>query len=181
MNIYRFPVKFDMTDFKREIEAFPAAWYFDTSRSNAFYEHRDTESISLRHGKAKMGEMFRNIHETFDTILYPHFPSAKKFMDHFIEKYGGECGRIAIVKLHPEKEVVPHIDEGDYYRARDRFHLVISGMYQYTVAGETDVFTEGDLFWFDSQKIHQAKSISNQGRISMIFDIKDCKFRDHVG
>ena len=176
MNIFKFPYDIDISEIKTEIENNPNCWNFDTSRKN-IYVQRNTDTIPIRAGKLKMGQRLWDSHESYDTVLKPYFPKTNAFIDYFIKLYGGECGRVAIVRLHQGKDVSKHIDVGDYYRKRDRFHLVIDGMYEYEVEGEKNVFSSGELFWFDSQKKHMARNLGLKERIVVIFDVKDSQWR----
>ena len=71
-------------------------------------------------------------------------------------------------------KVYPHKDGGEYYENKDRFHLVLSGYYDYTVDDETQRFGAGDLFWFDNKKMHSSINATPIPRISLIFDVEGC-------
>jgi len=94
-------------------------------------------------------------------------------------KFNSPVGRCAFLKT-PEGQITgKHIDEGKYYLNKDRYHLSISGTYEYTVwdDGENDETKEvvniepGTFFWFDNKKNHMAKNTSNGDRIAFIFDV----------
>lgn len=94
-------------------------------------------------------------------------------------KFSCPIGRCAFLKT-PEGEITgKHIDQGKYYLTKDRYHLSISGTYEYTVwdDGENDDTKEvvniepGTFFWFDNKKNHMAKNTSNGDRIAFIFDV----------
>jgi len=94
-------------------------------------------------------------------------------------KFSSPIGRCAFLKT-PEGQITgKHIDEGKYYLNKDRYHLSISGTYEYTVwdDGEDDNTKEvvniepGTFFWFDNKKNHMAKNTSNGDRIAFIFDV----------
>lgn len=177
MNIYKFPFKVDVSELKKEIEKNENFWTFDKSRQK-IYEQKDTETIPLVNSRMRMGQKFCNNHEIFSTPLLNYFPSVVNFITYFIKTYQGECGRVAIVRLKPAAGVVKHIDFGEYYRLRQRFHLVVSGSYEYHVEDEYDIFSEGDLFWFNSQKIHWSKNIGTEDRVVLIFDIRNPIFME---
>ena len=177
MNIYKFPFQIDVSGIYQEVLNNPNCWNFDRS-SETLEVQQHTKTIPLRSGKRRRAVRLWDSHEYFDTILVPYFPMSMGFVSWFEEKYGGECGRIAIVKLPSEKKVYPHIDYGDYYRKRDRFHLVLNGMYEYNVGNEREIFSAGDLFWFESQKTHHTRNMSDVDRLVLIFDMKDSKFRE---
>lgn len=176
-SIFRFPFKIDVAPMMLEVERNHKAWKNYLGRQT-LYVQKNTESIALVHSRSRMGIKARDSEDHYETMLYPYFPAVVSFVDFFLQEYGGTRGRIAIVKLPPAKRVLKHIDDGAYYRRRDRFHLVLGGMYEYIVGSERDIFSAGDLFWFDSQKEHEAKNIGTEDRIAVIFDIEGSRFRE---
>jgi hypothetical protein len=42
------------------------------------------------------------------------------------------------------------------------------------------IFDKGDLWWFDNQKVHSAKNIGWDDRITLIFDVKGANWRDRA-
>jgi hypothetical protein len=69
--------------------------------------------------------------------------------------------------------VLPHIDRGEYYRLRDRYHLVIRSEHGslLNAGGESARLHEGELWWFDNKAIHDACNDSAADRIHLIFDL----------
>jgi aspartyl/asparaginyl beta-hydroxylase (cupin superfamily) len=65
------------------------------------------------------------------------------------------------------------VDGGDYYRIRDRYHLVlVSAIGSPMACGDEEaVMREGELWWFDNKKPHEAFNRSDEGRIHLIFDL----------
>lgn len=177
MNILKFPGKFDIDPIKEEIENNPNCWRFDEMRQT-IYVQRYTQSIPLRASKSRRGMLKEDVQDVVPTLLVQYYPKTMAVLDGLISTLGGECGRVAIVRLPPAKFVARHVDEGAYYRARDRFHLVIQGVYEYNVDGESEIFQSGDLFWFDSQKTHHSRNIGDEDRIVLIFDLKGSNFRE---
>ena len=81
--------------------------------------------------------------------------------------------RISVVRLNPHGKVYPHVDEGDYYKVRDRYHLVLRspGGSSMNSGGEEVVFRDGELWWFNNKAVHDAFNPSAEGRIHVIFDV----------
>jgi hypothetical protein len=84
--------------------------------------------------------------------------------------------RCAFFEIPVGHKVARHIDEGTYYASKDRYHLSISGRYQYTVwdsddTAETIIIEPGTLFWFDNKKPHESENIADVSRIAFIFDV----------
>ena len=117
---------------------------------------------------------FGDSHETIKTELYYKYDECVYFLNWFEKTYGGKLYRVSIVHLSAGGKVYPHIDIGDYYKNKNRFHLVLSGYYNYTVDGETQRLGAGDLFWFNNKKMHSCINATPIPRISLIFDAEGC-------
>lgn len=102
------------------------------------------------------------------TTLYPKYTEVRKWLASFGIK---QTARAAFFRLPPGGEVPRHIDDGNYYLSRDRYHLSLQGEYLYEVGGEEHIIKPGTFFWFDNKKMHSSKNISNVDRISFVFDV----------
>ena len=88
-------------------------------------------------------------------------------------------GRCAFLRTPVGEITGKHIDQGNYYLTKDRYHLSISGTYRYTVwdNGDDDNTKEvvtiqpGTFFWFNNKKNHMAENIGDVPRIAFIFDV----------
>lgn len=90
----------------------------------------------------------------------------------FLKLYGiEETSRAAFFRLYPGDSVGRHIDDGNYYLKRDRYHLSLSGTYLYSVGDEERQILPGTFFWFDNKKYHWAKNNGNEDRLSFVFDL----------
>ena len=130
------------------------------------------------------------------TEEYKKYHQCRKFFDWFTKQYSGEIMRAAVVLLPTDKTVYPHRDGEPFKKDKDRFHLVLSGYYDYNIHSdkigtigtyegwgpvvETVKFCAGDLWWFDNKKVHSAQNTSPLPRISIIFDVFECAWRDHI-
>ena len=79
--------------------------------------------------------------------------------------------RGAFFRLPPLGSKGRHIDEGKYYLTRDRYHLSLQGEYLYEVDGEEHIIKPGTFFWFDNKKPHSAVVVSDEDRITFVFDV----------
>lgn len=64
-----------------------------------------------------------------------------------------------------------HIDVGNYYLTRDRFHLAIQGKYVYNVGDESTTVNTGTLLWFNNKKEHDTVNVGDVVRITFVFDV----------
>jgi quercetin dioxygenase-like cupin family protein len=179
LSFHKFKTVYDPQIYLDEIDSIVNAWNISTSRQKSIYVQKETESIPLRSKKHRMGVKNWDVQDTYSEFWYEeYFPHTKQFVDTFIETYGGEIGMVSWVKLPPEKKVYRHIDQGAYYRARDRFHFVIQGVYNYIVGDKEEVFSPGELWFFENQEEHEAINLGTVDRIALIFDVKDSNWRE---
>jgi len=89
-----------------------------------------------------------------------------------LKKYIKSISRCGFLSLPVGGEVGQHIDIGSYYQTRDRYHLAIQGVYDYTVGGETVRVEPGTLLWFNNKLLHGTKNVGDVVRITFVFDVK---------
>lgn len=165
----------DVREMQREIQTQPAMWEVGTMRQQRIPVQRETSSICLR--AARRGETssvaVEDIHASGNTRLARRFPATLHWIDSFARRSGRELGRALLAKLPPHCRVYSHIDHGEYYRIRDRFHLVLcsAGGSQMICGGREQLMREGELWWFDNKQLHEALNPSDQDRIHLIFDL----------
>ena len=161
--------------FLTEIANVSDAWGAATGRQDKIAVQREALAIPLRGlRKSAIGERKRrDVHESRWTSGSVDFPVARAFLEAFAEETGGLLGRGKIVCLPAGKRVYPHIDRGEYYRPRDRYHFVLkSSTGSWLKAEEEEVrMKEGELWWFDNNKMHEAFNDGEEDRIHIIFDM----------
>ena len=64
-----------------------------------------------------------------------------------------------------------HIDEGEYYLTRDRYHLSMQGTYLYTVEDESHQIYPGTFFWFDNKRVHESYNNGDVDRLTFVWDV----------
>jgi hypothetical protein len=89
----------------------------------------------------------------------------------FVEKRFKKLKRCAFLALPVGDMVGSHIDEGTYYLTKDRYHLSIQGLYEYTCGDEKIIVEPGTFFWFNNKLPHSAINIGNDVRITFVFDV----------
>jgi mannose-6-phosphate isomerase-like protein (cupin superfamily) len=166
----------DPTPFLDEINAIENVWDLNTSRQDKIKVQQEARAIALRglRKSAIKGRQRRDVHESRFTTMSKRFPYTMAFLQSFALEYGGELSRAKIVSLPPGHRVYPHIDRGEYYAVRDRFHLVLQGEAgSWLKAGEEQVeLRTGELWRFDNKAVHEAFNGSDADRIHFIFDLR---------
>ena len=166
----------DIAPLMVEINNKSALWFYDTSRQKKLAVQQETNSIFLRRATKPFPAGItnaRDVHDSCPTEIAQEFPVIMNFVEQFVQKIGGELGRINIVRLAPKGRVYSHIDRGEYYRVRDRYHLVLQSRDgSWLKCGKQEVrMQEGELWWFDNKQLHESFNASDQWRIHLIFDI----------
>lgn len=165
----------DVQPFLDEITSIEGAWDISTGRQDKIAVQREAHAIPLRGlVKSKInGRARRDVHESRFTNSSEKFVLARDFLMSMAVELNAEMGRGKIVRLMPGRRVYPHIDRGEYYRLRDRYHLILrSPTGSYMKAGDEEVrMREGELWWFDNNQMHEAHNDGEADRIHMIFDM----------
>ena len=165
----------DPKPFLDEIDRLDDAWALATGRQEKLQVQREALAIPLRGlRKSAIGNRKRaNVHESRWTTTSRQFHWTRAFLDRFAQEQNSILGRAKIVCLPAGKRVYPHIDRGDYYRVRNRYHLVLrSTIGSWLKAGDEEVrMQEGELWWFDNKQMHEAFNDGDEDRIHMIFDM----------
>lgn len=165
----------DLQPFLQEIAGVDGAWDEATGRQDKIPVQREALAIPLRglRKSAINARKRRDVHESRWTSGSLKYPTARAFLKAFAEEQDCILGRAKIVCLPAGKRVYPHIDRGEYYRVRGRYHFVLrsaAGSWMKTENEEVRM-KEGELWWFDNNKMHEARNDGDQDRIHMIFDM----------
>ena len=165
----------DPQPFLVEIASVDGAWKAATGRQEKIEVQREALAIPLRGlRKSAIGDrQRRDVHETRWTTGSKLYPKARRFLKDFAREQNALLSRAKIVCLPAGKRVYPHIDRGDYYAVRNRYHLVLrSTRGSWLRAGDEEVrMREGELWWFDNKQMHEAFNDGDEDRIHMIFDL----------
>lgn len=166
----------DVAPFVAELNAAEPLWSLDTSRQNRIPAHRNTETIFLRRADPLSAEeSVRDIQESRFTKEARHFPRLVRFIRGFAAGLGGDLGRLLLIRLRPGARVEAHVDEGEYYAWRQRYHLVLvsPGGSPMVCAGRRAILRAGELWWFDNKAPHSATNPSpDHWRVHAVFDIR---------
>jgi aspartyl/asparaginyl beta-hydroxylase (cupin superfamily) len=165
----------DPKPFLDEVAAIDGAWEISTGRQKKIKVQREALALPLRglRKSAIGGRKRSDVHESRWTSGSKCFPLACQFLRDLAQDQESILGRAKIVCLPAGQHVYPHVDRGDYYAVRNRFHLVLrSAQGSWLRAGDEEIrMREGELWWFDNKQLHEAFNDSNEDRIHMIFDL----------
>lgn len=159
-----------------ELARQPDAWFWQTGRQAKNKVQREAYAIPIRGiRKSKIGDRERrDVHETRWTTSSNHFPAVVAFLEDFAREMNGELSRARLVNLPGGGKVYAHVDRGEYYKIRDRYHLVLDAPEgcELEAAGEVIHPKAGELWWFDNKQEHSASNPTSKDRLHLIFDLK---------
>ena len=133
--------------------------------------HPDTATIYLR-----MPPILSRwtIFESLEAVDYPMMqaPEFREAVASVARLAGGRTARAMIVKLLPRGRIAPHVDEGGYAAATQRFHLPIATnkLAWLESGGELLHLPAGALWWFDKHALHHGGNDGTTDRIHLIVD-----------
>ena len=161
--------------FLNEIASVDDAWANATGRQEKIAVQREALAIPLRGLRKSMilGRKRRDVHESRWTTGSASFPKARSFLQDVAVELNADLSRAKIVCLPAGRRVYPHVDRGEYYRLRGRYHFVLkSSAGSWLKAGDEEVrMKEGELWWFDNDQTHEAFNDGTEDRVHMIFDL----------
>jgi hypothetical protein len=165
----------DVRPILQELERHEEAWEAQMGRKEKVAVQREAAAIPIRGLRRSCirGRRRRDVHESRYTSLSEEFPAVKAFLEEFAAGNEAELGRARIVRLPGTGHVHAHVDRGDYYRIRDRYHLVLqSAEGSHLRAADEEVWMRtGELWWFDNKRRHEAHNDAELDRIHLIFDL----------
>lgn len=166
----------DPTPFLNEIATIDDPWGINEGRQEKIKVQREARAIAIRGlRKSAIGTLERrDVHESRYTSTARLFPYTIAFLESFALEQHGELARAKIVSLPSGHRVYPHIDRGEYYAQRDRYHLVLQSQPgSWLKAGDEQLeMRTGELWRFDNKAVHEAFNGSDNDRIHFIFDLK---------
>ena len=161
--------------FLNEIATVDGAWDVSTGRQDKIAVQREALAIPLRglRRSAIGNRKRRDVHESRWTGVSKYYPVACQFLRDIAELEDSQLSRAKIVCLPAGGRVYPHFDKGEYYRVRNRYHLVLrSSLGSWLKAGDEEIrMQQGELWWFDNNQQHEAHNDGDEDRIHMIFDL----------
>lgn len=164
----------DCEPFLSEINAVKGIWHEHTGRQAKTSVQREALAIPIRglRKSAQSDRERRDVHESRWTTGSVRLPVARRFLERIAEVEKSILGRAKIVNLPPGHKVYPHVDRGEYYRVRNRYHLILQSSGSWMRAGDEEVWMKtGELWWFDNNTEHEAMNDGDSDRIHLIFDL----------
>jgi hypothetical protein len=149
----------------------PEAWTEQSLRQKAYEVHKDTESIVMLFCEENWPE--GDIHKDmgWDRLSETAMP----IINAILEKHyppGGILLRAMAAKLKANGQIRPHKDTLHSFHIGHRIHVPITTnpAVRFTIDGRPYSFEVGHAYELNNQKKHSVLNMSNEDRISFIFD-----------
>jgi hypothetical protein len=186
-NFHRIGGTVDAQPIRDELKSQPLLWGKSPRTTFPGSPHVDVEDIGLR---GPVGVEYKTLQELHEEIACEDFPAGElmvntlKIANNLAWLLSPEemrhldsplrLGRVLLVKLAPNKTVLPHPDQGpvpDFYR---RFHLVVEGGDEdiFICGGEVQPMQSGDLWEIEVSEVHTVVNLMDHDRIHLIMDIE---------
>jgi hypothetical protein len=147
----------------------------------------DMDGTYLKHGKSAgsrvirlrgvapaEGRYYGDVLDSVYLDAWDKLPETRGVLLNFLERTGGELGRVRVAMIDSRAEIVPHIDVGEYFVTHDRYHIVIESPQgtRFSCGDETVVMRENELWWLDNSIMHGVENLGDSPRIHLVFDIR---------
>ncbi len=146
-------------------------WAANDWRQNRFDAHADTQTIELifdtdfRHEDPTLREKYFEL--SFDTLLDPVTETIRDY-------YTGDgyVVRAILVRLKAQGTIPKHVDTGYTLMNCRRIHMPIvsTDKVEFTVGGEQQVMSQGELWEVNNAREHSVVNKGNDCRVHLIVD-----------
>ena len=167
-NIIIIEKNIDVTPFLEELNPDHWDWVSRQKGNNLGGDRNPYGFLPLVWAKVQKGEDPHDAMGQEKTALYDLYPNVQEFWK---KNNITETGRAAFFRLIPGNRVLEHIDRGEYYKKKDRYHLSLQGTYLYRVGNESMIVPPGTFFWFNNKLPHEALNVGNVDRYSLVWDV----------
>jgi len=174
MENFRLIGNFDPKPVEEELRKSQFWDWLNLRRNDPSLKHTAVKDIVLR---------FQSV--MYDST-YQSFYDGLKCEDYFSQRYHPKTmnviydefpvhllGRVMVANLKPGGVIDYHIDEGNYAKKHDRYHMVVTSNddVTFTSGNESCHMNPGEIWWFNNQALHYVANQGNEDRIHIIVDV----------
>lgn len=173
---FKFYKNFDVSNIINIVSKYNHEWLMDTSRQDTHDTHKNTYAYFIvEHDSAwKFGDRYdpKIVCQDEDLLneIIPIIQDLAKYVD-------GIAGKVTLIKLVGNHDVLPHRDYGDYLGFVRRFHVPIQTNKDvlFVIDNNEQHMGVGECWEINNSKIHFVKNSSNDDRIHLLIDIMPSK------
>ena len=167
----------DVSKVTEQLRKNPADWNHQKTEEgvSSLVDEHGFDDLPISNLQLTIGAVKKREDFVGDSELNVNTPAYKRHTEIFKlikEEFGDkDIHRCGFLALPVDEYVGAHIDEGTYYKTKDRYHLSIKGEYQYFTGRDSIIVKPGTLFWFDNKQPHGAVNTAEETRITFVFDV----------
>jgi hypothetical protein len=158
----------------KQLHQYPEDWggqkKLDTADSMLNYGFPEVEAGVLQLVMGGVENLDQYVGDTEICIPTPAYYKHTEIIS-FLKRNFKKFKRCGFLSLPVGGHVGRHIDIGNYYQTKDRYHLSIQGRYRYYVGDEYVDVEPGTLLWFNNKLEHGTDNIGDVVRITFVFDV----------
>lgn len=169
---FKYHKNYDIKEIKDEILKLEEEWFYDTSRQDINYVHKETVTHFLTDFSLDwdIGSKYAGTVRDPDSKLYK---LVKPIIEDLESLHNGRVGRVIFPKLMAGKKIDGHIDGGNYLDVARRHHIPIitnPGVFFNIDNGLLNMF-EGECWEINNMRYHEVINNSNEDRVHLLIDI----------
>ena len=163
----------DVSKIKEQLEMYSDDWGIQTDMAHADMLDPTTNLVSAKVLQLVVGAVTDASQDARDSEICIPTPACGRHTEilKWSWKTFGRFARCAFLALPQGKIVGKHIDVGNYYLNKDRYHLSIQGRYKYMVGDEEVIVEPGTFLWFNNKLPHGTENIGDCTRITFVIDV----------
>lgn len=174
MNNFKLIGHFDPEEVETELKQTKLWNWLNLRRLTEVTYHSDIDDIVLRfqpiQGYTRLDQIY---HENYcvDYFIQQFLPKTCQVIIDFAQNR--PMGRVLVASMQPGSQIGTHIDEGNYAKNHDRYHLVITSNEhtQFTSGDEIVIMRPGTIWWFNNMIPHSVYNNGSNDRIHIIVDL----------
>jgi len=168
----------DVSRIKDQLEMWPNDWGKQMEMAHAEILDPNTNLVSARVLQLVVGATTSPDQDARDTEICIPTPACGHHTEILRWAWStfGDFARCAFLGLPVGKIVGTHVDIGNYYLTKDRYHLSIQGRYRYTVGDESVVVEPGTFLWFNNKLPHGTENLGDIERITFVIDVPHSQY-----
>lgn len=170
---FNFIKSYNVSELSEIVDSFDTEWKLDTSRQNQLNgAHMKTNTYYLRSFKPGWEP-----HEKLVVFPLANNIKALSLVDTIIKDlesiHNGKVSLAMIVKLLPDSDIIPHIDESRYLGVVRRHHIALKTNENvlFHIEDESINMKTGDCWEINNSRMHHVTNNSHEDRVHMIIDI----------
>jgi Aspartyl/Asparaginyl beta-hydroxylase len=170
---------YDILKIKDLVLKFDNEWFIDTTRQDNHFVHKDTNTYMINKVSQEEKPLTCVLESKNQDLLNLVMPIVKELE----EKLDGKMGMVMLIKSPGGKDVLKHVDSGEYILRIARHHIPIitNENVVFVVDGIEKHLPAGECWEINNNKNHGVYNKGKEDRVHLLIDIMPNKFLNDDG